>query len=298
MNYAKSTYNTLFLANLLLENKLSKKEILKKFSSLDNKISLATLNNYLKKLKDNNIQIKKEGLNYYIDSSYYDFELSKDNIKALNDIKKIVISKKDYKTIRMVMRFFYKISKLIKNEELKYELLDFSYYSELNWDLIYKLENHCKDKDIILIDYILPYGTNKPIEIHIDKIKSSSTSNRLYIEGIIKGTKTFSKLPIDRIYMIKKIIRKKVMFDIETDTITYRVLKSAWKNAQFDPKEKVNDFDENYYEIQAPIVDEYYLVQRLFEFCPDLTYISKGRIKDLIIEKLEILKSSYDNKTD
>ena len=296
MNYAKSTYNMLFLANLLLENKLSKKEILKKFSLLKNEISLATLNNYLKKLKDNNIALKKDGLNFYIDCSSYDFELTKDNIKALNEIKKAVIAEKNYKIIRMVMRFFYKISKFIKNEDLKYELMDFGYYSELNWDLIYKLESHCKNKDVILIDYILPYGTNKPEEIHTDKITPSTTSQRLYLEGIIKGGKTFSKLPIDRIYMIKKTIRKKLMFNVETDTLTYRILKNTWDNALIDLKEKVTDYNENYYEIETPITNEFFLIQRLFEFCPDLIYISEGKIKNSIIERLETLKTIYDNK--
>lgn len=294
MNYAKSTYNTLFLANLLLENKLSKKEILEKFKLQNNEISLATLNNYLKKLKDNNINIKKAGLNFYIDCSNYEFNLTKDNIKALNDIKKLILSEKNYKIIRMLMRFYYKISKLIENENLKYELMDFAYYSELNWDLIYKLENHCKNKDVILIDYILPYGTNKLIEYHVDKIKPSKTSQRLYLEGIMEGTKTFSKLPIDRIYMIKKIIRKKLIFNIETETITYKILKETWQKAPKDLKEKIINEDENYYTIETPITDEFYLIQRLFEFCPDVVYISEGKIKDAIIEKLEILKKAYD----
>lgn len=296
MNYAKSTYNTLFLANLLLDNKLSKKEILEKFNLLDNKISLATLNNYLKKLKDNKINIKKEGLNFYIDCSNYHFEMTKENIKALNDIKKLILSKKNYKIIRMIMRFFYKISKMITDEELKYELMDFGYYSELNWDLIYKLESHCKNKDIILIDYILPYGANKPIEYHVDKISHSKTSQRLYLEGIIAGTKNFSKLPIDRIYTIKKIIRKKTAFEVEVDILTYKVLKNAWEKAQKDLKEKITDSDENYYTIETPLTDEFYLTQRLFEFCPDLVYISEGKIKDTIIERLEILKKTYDNE--
>lgn len=295
MNYAKSTHNILFLANMLLNNKLSKKEILEKFDLLNNKISLATLNNYLKKLKDNNINIKKENLNFYIDYTDYNFELTKENIKTINEIKKVVISKKDYKIIRTVMRFFYKISKLIQNEDFKKELIDFGYYSELNWDLLYKLENHCKNKDIILIDYILPYGKNKLIEIHSDKIKSSTTSHRLYLEGIIKNTNTFSKLPIDRIFMIKKTIRKKLIFNIEMNMLTYRVLKDTWEKAPKDLKEKVTDYNEKYYEIETPITDEFYLTQRLFEFCPDLIYISEGKIKNLIIEKLEILKTAYDN---
>ena len=42
----------------------------------------------------------------------------------------------------------------------------------------------------------------------------------------------------------------------------------------------------------------FYIIQRLMSFCPDLYYISDENIKNKVKEKLSILKASYDKEFD
>ena len=294
------TYRILFLLKLLSEKDYTKKELLAEFKKNDIKISNSSINSYINKLKLNDINInisKKKNENvYHFKRKPTQFELTEAEIAIIHDIKKLLFAQKNYNKIRKVVRLFCKIIFAAKGDELKSDLLNFDYYSSLNWLLVRTLENHCKNKDIILIDYILPEGKNKKIKIHADDLRIGDWSNRLYLWGSIDKSKYLSYIPVDKIFMIEKIIQKNVPFEVSKDILTYHISKNLYEEISLDKKEKLISLDKKIAIIERPLEDNFFIIQRLMSFCPDLYYISDEKIKNKVKEKLEILKASYEKE--
>ena len=295
-----SSYKFLYLLNLLFEKDCTKKEFLKEFEKIGIKTSSSAINNYIDKLIKNGIKIeilKNKNKNvYHINKPLIKLDLTEDELSAIQDVKKLLFAQKNYNKIRKVVRLFYKLIFAAKGDELKSRLLDFGYYSSLNWHLVRTLEKHCKTKDIIQIDYMLADGLNKKLIIHVDDLKIGDWSNKLYLWGVLANTNHLSYLPVDRIYMIEKIIRKNVPIEPSINTLTYKISKKLFEEIQLNSKEKLVSLDEKYATITRPLEDNFYIIQRLMSFCPDLYYISDEKIKNMVKEKLKILKAAYEKE--
>ena len=103
------------------------------------------------------------------------------------------------------MRLFYQLALFIKDMDERREFIDFGYYSTINWYLVTQLEKHCREKNVLILDYILPRGENKYITMHTDSLKVGEFNDRIYLHGVLENCTQFSRLPIDRIFMIKKV---------------------------------------------------------------------------------------------
>jgi len=296
---SNSSIRLLYLLNLLHFREFSRLEIINEFKKKKINISKTTVLKYISKLEKQNIKInkiKKAKTYYYSIPKENNVNLEKNELAALQDVKKIFITNKDIEDIKIAMKLFYKFALNIKNIQTRAEVVNFDYFSKLNMALVSKLQEHCQNKDIILIDYIMSDNTNKEIEIHVDMLSIENYSHRLYLNGIFKGHKKFSKLPVDRIFMIIKTIEKKARFNLELPVITYRVSYDSYKKIPLDKKEIILEKNKNFVTVQRPIDDTFYIVQRLFCFCPDLYYISDLNIKNLLRQKLLILKDKYEKK--
>lgn len=297
-----STYKILFLLNLLSKKDYTKIEIQKEFEKNGLIVSKASLAGYFKKLSAQGIEIsvskdKKENV-YHFEKYHRPLDLSEDDLRILRDIKKLLFAQKNYNRIRKTHRLFYKLALIAKSDDMKRELLDFGYYSTLNWRLVRELEEHCKNKDIVQIDYILPAGGNKKIIIHTDDLKIGEWSNRLYLWGALHDAPQLSYLPVDRIYMVEKVIKKNAPFHIPINIVTYKISRNLFDEIELEEKETLFELNEKFATIKRPISDDFFLVQRLMSFCPDLYYISDERIRKMVKEKLEILKSAYEKEFD
>jgi len=297
-----STYKILYLLNLLSKKDYTKNALIEEFAKIGITVSKSSLSFYFNKLEKEGIKIVKEkagGENIYHFEKYKrQLELESDDFTALRDIRKLLFAQKNHSHIRKTLRLFYKLAINSKNYETQSELLDFGYYSTLNWYLVRQLEKHCKTKDILQIDYILPAGSNKKIIIHVDDLKVGDWSDRLYLWGALYDAPQFSYLPVDRIYMIEKVIKKNAPFNIPLNIVTYKISRELFDSIELEEKEKLVSLDGEFAIIERPIVDDFFLVQRLMSFCPDLYYISDERIRNLVKEKLEILKAAYEKELD
>ena len=299
---ASSTYKMLYLLNILSKEDCTKKEIIKKFAEYNYKISESSITQYIKQLKNHNIKIeiiKERGENiYHIEQNESELTFTKQELKALSDAKKLLFLEKNYIRIKNVIRMFLKLAYFIKDLDERKEFIDFGYYSKIDWHLVSQLENHCSNKSVLVLDYILPKGGNRIITMHVDKIEIGEHSERLYLHGIFKNFEQFSKLPIDRIYMIKNVQRMKKPFDVITKSLKYTITRELFETIKLDNEEQISKQDNNTVTIQRPNSDNFYIIQRLFSFCPDLLYISPGETKTKFIEKLQILLGNYDEAFD
>ena len=296
-----SIFRNLILLNLLMKNKYSRKQLVEEYQKMSIDVKETTILNYINKLKKHDIKIQEETINktiyYYIKNINLGIILNRDNIRLLYDVKQLLFAQKKYQYIKYMMELFYLVSMHIKDTKIKEDFLDFGYFSRINCGLVELLEKHCKTKDILILDYLLPYGGNKFIQFHVDKIMMSSMSQRLYLYGMLENGYDFFQLPIDRIFMVKKVLRTNVRFNFKSTLVTYKVSKNAFLETGLDENEVILNEDEDYVTLQTPVTNEFYLVQRLLNYCPDLYYITEGRIKNLVKEKLEILKANYDEKS-
>lgn len=300
---ASSAYKLLFMLNLIVEQEQSKKALIEKFESFGIKITPTLITNYIHRLIRNGFKIKtkineKREKLYYFEKEKFNLFFNKEEFCVISDLKKLVIAQKNYDRIRKTMRLFYKLSQFVENEDLKLKLIDFGYYSTINWNLVMQLEEHCEQKNLILIDYILPQGGNKILKITADRLKISTCSQRLYLHGVLDGAKRFLFLPVDRIFMVKKIIKKNNYLDAIQNTLTYTVNKNIYDKLIADDEEKVIEVKDGKITLERVIDDEFYMIQRLLHFCPEIYYVSDERIKNLLKEKLMLVKAIYGNKLD
>ena len=140
--------------------------------------------------------------------------LCDDEIDISNDVKRLIAAEKNQEIIKNVMRIFYKFALHIENDDKKEELINFGYYSKINWLLVKQLKEHCKNKDIIMIDYLLPNNENKYLTIHADTVKTGDFSDRLYLSGVLENDNKLSQLPVDKIFMNKKVVKENVCMDL------------------------------------------------------------------------------------
>lgn len=298
-----STDKLLYLLNLLIDDDYTKAQIIEKFSENGVNIQRSLITNYIERFHKCGIDIKskvneKREKVYYYEKKETDLFFTKEEMQAISDAKKILISQKNYDRIRKTMRLFYKLSRYIKDEDDKLKFIDFGYYSTINWNLLRRLEWHCKNKDVVSLDYILPTGGNKTITMRADSIKTSTWSNRIHLHGLLCDRKYFMHLPIDRIYMVKEVIKEKESFSDIQNNLIYKVSKKIYEKSFVDDKEQIIETNKDVVTIKRPIDDEFYIIQRLLSFCPMIYDISNKRIKMLLKEKLELVKALYSNEID
>lgn len=294
-----SSLKVLFLLNLLYDGQYSKKEIIEEFTKNNINIKKTSINNYIEKLKSNDIPIiikKIKNTNYYSLDKNQIIYLKQNETDAAQDVKKILIAQKNKYLIKKAMQIFYKYALHIEDKNTKLELVNFDYYSKINWHLVKQLEYHCKNKNIIMLDYILPNGKNKYLIIHADTIKIGDWSNRLYLSGILKGDNKLSQLPVDKIFMVKKILKENIRISLKVDVLEYKISKKEFEKTGLDEKEGLTKIENNIVTIKRPLDDIFFTVQHLIHFCPDLYYVSDEKIRNYIKEKLYTLKDMYENK--
>ena len=298
-----STDKLLYLLNLLIDDDYTKAQIIEKFSENGVNIQRSLITNYIERFHKCGIDIKskvneKREKVYYYEKKETDLFFTKEEMQAISDAKKILISQKNYDRIRKTMRLFYKLSRYIKDEDDKLKFIDFGYYSTINWNLQKQQEWHSKKKDVVSLDYILPTGGNKIITMRADSIKTSTWSNRIHLHGLLCDRKYFMHLPIDRIYMVKEVIKEKESFSDIQNNLIYKVSKKIYEKSFVDDKEQIIETNKDVVTIKRPIDDEFYIIQRLLSFCPMIYDISNKRIKMLLKEKLELVKALYSNEID
>lgn len=289
----------LYVLYLLTISDYTKDEIIKKC----NEAGFLGLNEYLvasyiKTLTDNGFSIttkkeKKKNI-YHLEEKPFRLKLNDDEIEALENIKKIVISKKDIKSIKDAMRFFYKFVLSMENDDHKNILIDFDYYSKINWYLVGELEKHCKNKDIILIEYAHHTKSPLKLKIHTDRLSINEWSDKIYLWGEVYENKEISFLPVERIFMILETVEENVPFEIPINEIEYKISRKLYDEIELDKEESVKELTKEFAIIKRNKNNKFYIIQRLMSFCPELYSISDDEIKEKVKENLNKLKSCYE----
>jgi len=294
-----SSRRTLFLLNKLLNNKYTSEELLNLFEKANYKISRASLSNYMSVIKKTGFIIETEKIlnkkYYYIKNKGHKLKLNDGELKALNNAKNLFNIKSNLYQFRHLISLFHELALIMdEKDENRQELINFGYYSKLNWELIDVLEEHCMNKNVLLLEYLSLNNETKLMQIHADQIVSNETHSRIYLKGILENQNKFSILPIDKIFAIKEVIQEFCPIEMIFNVLNYKVKKEAYNEIETEKEENIIESDDIFLNIKRPIDDSFHIVQRLMQFCPDLYNISDEYIKNKVKEKLEILKSTYE----
>lgn len=292
-----STFKILFLLRLLLEKDRVKNEIVEEFQKADIFINKPTINRYINILKENGIEIElskiKNQTLYKLSKKDLKFYFSKSELKCLKALKKGLFSFKNFTLIRHTMRLFYKIALLIDDNEIKEELIDFDYFSILNPAIAFELEKHCKNKNIIEIEYILKDKKKKDLILQAESLSIGKYSNRTYLNCILENTSKLSHLPLDKIFVIKRVLKDSDPLILKQKTITYSLLKDCENEFETDKNEKVVFEDDKKIKIETVVEDEFSLIQKLLSHCPFVCEISDEKIKEKVLLKLKEVRAKY-----
>lgn len=296
----KRTYKALFLLNLLSYKPCNKNQIILEFAKNDVRISKTSVTNYIEKLKAYNIPIKtsqQDGTDIYsLNKNQLCVDITEHEARIAQDVKKLLILQKDFDTIRTAMRLFYKFALLVPESQIRAQLADFGYYSTIDWQLVEELKHHCKYKNVIEIDYIMPDGSDKTVNFHADELVVGNWSERIYLKGVLEFSNKFSQLPIDKIFMIRKVVSELERFDLEMEVLTYKIDKESAQNMVCDLSEAITGYEGDCAIVKRPIDDNFRVIQKLLNFCPNLYYISDKEIKKRVENKLYVLKDMYDDR--
>lgn len=294
----KATYRALFVLNLLSCAEYDRNQLIEELHKLDYKISKTTISNYIEQLILHGIPILKRKVKgkyfYSIDKKKIYSDFSEPELSLSDSLKKLLIAEKDYRSLRKAIIIYYKFALKTSNIDSRKELADFGYFSTLNWRLVNELEIHCREKNLIKLEYMLPQGEFKDINFIADRIKVGDWTNRLYLSGVFSGAQKISNLPIDRICMVKETLKKHERLDFEAPILVYKVKKQAYQSMP-EQKSELVSFDKDIAIIKRPL-DDFNIAQRLLHFCPHLLYISDNNLKKILEEKLNMLKELYNGK--
>ena len=290
MTKSDITSKLLYLWKLLEEGEYSKSDIILKFEKEGIKINKTSVSNYIRRLKkaDFPIKIKKIANKnlYSFDKDLTDIHYSQEELELLSSLKAKLISTKSVNKLKALMRVFYKFAYLTKNMDSRMVLCDFGMYSKINRHIVKELEQHCKTKNTIKIEYYPKNSEKRIITLQCDHIKIGDFSEKLYLVCIFEGHNKYSYLPIVYIKKISKVIKENSYPELKTNTISYKISKNSFEKIEHDKTEKITNLPDDFVLVETVENDNFKLPQRILSHAPDLYFIQESKTKDIIKDKL------------
>lgn len=288
---------TLLLLTLLSTGPKNAEEINNFFLTnniLDKAYSKDTLRMDLNCLKSYGIKISRANKNdgrYILLSSPFMLKITKKEIKALSKLYYMDIEKLSVTQLITYHKLFNKLADFTDSQELKELIKGISILKNLNIELLEELNNECKNKNLILINYHSPRATTeREIKIKTDYI--GFRSSQLYLFGFDTERNKHVFLNISR---IKKIILRFLDKDIpEAPLTTVKFRLKNFENYALENTEIILDKNDNEALITGQYYNDFIAIQRMMYFAEDCTVIEPQEIIDQIVEKLLNMRKHYD----
>ncbi len=281
---ASSTgFRVLYLLDLLLEAPRTKDDILNellKNPDVSN-VSYETIRLDLNTLKKAGFEIENLGktnnYKYKIKKDPIKFKLTKKELKVLTQTKDAILKLSRWEYILKLYKVFEKISGLIEEDEIINEIMDFRYFSGVDFEILKNLNALTKRKKTVLLLYNSPNSGTKEIQIKLKEIKYEGS--KLHLIGISENYPDNTVLRIDNIVKIIKILSKN-----ETakkgglKKTVYKIKKEAFRFMNLLSEEKVLKEGEDFIETELKSDNDFMVVQRLLSFGDNLISIKNKDI--------------------
>jgi len=298
---ASSTgFRVLFVLELLLEAPLSKDEIVNELlkNPYIQNVSYETLRLDLNTLKKAGFEIqntgRKNNYRYEIKRDPIKFKLTKKELKVLTQTKDAIIKLSRWEYILKLYKVFEKISALTDDENAVCELMNFRYFSNIDFEILKDLNALVKRNKTVLLLYNSPNSGIKEIQIKLKEIKYQGS--KLHLIGISDNYPDNTVLRVDNILKIIKILGKKEenLKKCKTKKIIYRIKKEALEYMNLLKGEKILKENDVFIETELKSDNDFMIVQRLLSFGDDLILIKDKKIKEKYINTLKNVLKNYE----
>lgn len=305
---ASSTgFRVLFLLDLLLKAPMAKEDIINELSKnpLVQTVTKETIRLDLNTLKAAGFEIENTGkansYKYKINWNPIKFKISKKELRVLLQTKDAILKLSEWEYILRLYGLFEKISALIKDNGkgdeapngLLDELLNFRYFSHVDFEILKDLNALTKRKKTVLLLYNSPNSGIKEIQIKLKEIKY--TGSKLHIIGTSENYPDNTVLRADNILKIVKILSKNEECRKKgaIKKVAYKIKKEAFEYKNLLDEEKILKETDGEIEIELKSDNDFMIVQRLLSFGEDLISIKNKDIKEQYIDALNQIFKNY-----
>ncbi len=300
---ASSTgFRVLFLLDLLLKAPLTKTDMVNELSKNPyvSNVSKETVRLDLNTLKSAGFEIQNLGrgkdYKYKINWSPIKFGITKKELRVLSRTKDAVIKLSDPFYIIKLYKLFEKISKAVEDENAVFELLNFRYFLDINFQILNELYALANRKKTVLLLYNSPNSSTKEIPVKLKEIKY--TGSKLHLIGTSEKYPDNTVLRVDNIVKIIKILSKKEEKELlqkkGARKTSYRINKEYKNTMNLLLEEKIIKETFSYIETEVKSDNDFMVIQRLLSFGEDLISIKNKDIKEKYLNMLQNMYEIYN----
>lgn len=307
-NISKTGYRALFVLRNLIKAPKSRDELIDlliKNNFLISDISKDTITITINTLKKAGCIIsrpsKKNNNKYVLISHPFNIKLTKENVKALCELRKNIISLNDFRLLVYLNNLYHKIAHLAPTTELQDKLLYNHPLNGIDYKILNELIIYSEIKKHINICYASPkYG-----EENLDFIPKHFTfeNNKLYIWGFCKKHNDISYLRVDRIKKINlAIFSEKQNIDENFTQIEEKIqykLKGYSASMYIKNKDEkiiANELNNEYpLTIECNTDNKFNFFQRILSYGTDCVIIKPQHIKQEFLTVLKTIKRGYED---
>lgn len=306
-NITRTGYRALFLLLKLIENPLSREEIielLKKDPIINKNLSKDTVTYTINTLKKSGCIIsrpsQKTNNKYVLKYHPIDIKLTEEHVQALQTFRDNIISLGDWELLIYLNNLYAKFAQIAPNEEIKNKLLYNQPLANIDYDIINKLIFHIKTVRKAKLVYNSPQNGLESFEFTPEYI--TLENSKLYVWGYNYKYEIFGYLRIDK---IKKVITK--LNSTQTpysqthlgEKIIYKLKGYSalmYSMNEYESIEQHNHLGEYPLTIKAHVNNKFNFYQRILEYGTDCIIVKPDSAKQEFLKILKSIKSGYKNE--
>ena len=290
-------YRTLIILRELMESPKSNDEInecLLNNQYIQEKFSSDTLRIYLNSLRAVGCEItradKLNSKKYKLISHPFVYDIPKTQLKAIAKLYKSAYEQVDVPRIVAFESFLTTLSCLVENEETRDFLQNMSKLKRIDREILKDLIKYCNNKTRITFLYNSPKSGKKEIEFICDKL--AFESEKLYLWGTNLTHREYSYFSVSRILKISSIKLIKEPQELPQIKVIYEL-----SNKNYLPEEDENILEktDNKLIIEINSKNEFSVMQRILYMGSDCRVLEPKSFKKDLLDKLKIMKESYEN---
>lgn len=295
-----TAFKSLMLFTLLLESPKSYHEICEFFKNheyIKEEISIDTFRVYITSLKRAGCEIErsssKEGSKYKIISHPFELKISKEQVKSILKVYRIITETIDLKGLFVFEKFIRSLAQKIRDDSLMAAINKISVFKGIDFDLLEELFKYADNKRQISFLYNSPKGKKVEIELLIDKLGLSN--NKVYLYGTNVNYEQYSYFRVSRILKILNVsIANMDLTKVPAIKVKYR-LKSLTPEFKLSEDEKIVEIQDDSIIVEMESSNKFIMKQKIMSYGSYCTVLEPADFREDIINTLKRMRKEYCN---
>lgn len=268
---------------------------------INKKLSPDTITNTINALKAAGCVIGKSNFRtdyrYVLHEHPFSVNILETQVRYLQDLRMNIITFGDWQLIEAVNVLYEKISKLVKDDDLKREMKENHPFKDINKKVLYDLIRFSKVKKTVDVRYRSSKNGEESFGFIPDFIQFEN--EKLYIWGYSYKYQNIGYLRVDKIDSVHVIDFHDNSHILEEyykkiPKVRYSLKGHSCYLFQEDRLQKVVRKTKNHLLIEATIYSEFNFMQCILSYGADCKIISPVEFKDKFIETVKKIRANYE----